>query len=46
MKLLKPTELARLSQEELMNYIDSLHDALKSYQIVIDVAKGKDLELR
>lgn len=46
MKLLKPTELARLSQEELMNYIDTLHAALRSYQIVIDVAKSNDLEIK
>lgn len=46
MKLLKPTELARLSQEELMNYIDTLHAALRSYQLVIDVANDSDLEIR
>lgn len=45
MKLLTPTELSKLSKDELYSYIDKIHSILSDYQIIITIAKGKDKDV-
>ena len=37
-KLKSPSEIGKLKEDELINYIDRLHSLLKNYQIIIDQA--------
>ena len=38
LKLKTPLEIGKMSQIELITYIDKLHNVVKDYQIVIDTA--------
>lgn len=39
MKLLSPLELNELTKDEFINYIDTLHKALQTYQMTLDGIK-------
>lgn len=45
-ELLNPRDLHNMTFEELYRYIDLLHSKLMDYQIVLDVAKDKNSEIR
>ena len=40
MKLKKPTELIKMTQEEYIDYIDKLHNAILNYQLLIDFVES------
>jgi hypothetical protein len=40
-----PIELGRMDKDELIEYIDQLHSAVRNYQIVINVAVSKNLNV-
>lgn len=41
-----PLQLGSMQKEDLINYIDKLHSAIKGYQIVIDTAVARNLNVK
>lgn len=44
--LMTPIQIGRMTNEELIKYIDQLHSIIMEYQIVINVAIDKNQNIR
>jgi polyhydroxyalkanoate synthesis regulator phasin len=41
-----PLQLGQMSKDDLIRYVDELHNHLKNYQIIVDQAVSRNLKIR